>query len=117
MHLVSNLSSFPYKIIKTKVLVYYYALYDIIVLFLVKEGLKVQSSAPKVQDPGSYIAGAIKKRRAQLDITQEALAQISGASLRSIKALEKGTGNPTLNQLTKVLEVLGWNLELKERGV
>lgn len=59
---------------------------------------------------------AMKARRAQLNITQEALAQIAGVSLRSIKAMEKGAGNPTFSQLTKVFRVLGWDLELKERG-
>jgi predicted transcriptional regulator len=58
---------------------------------------------------------AIKKRRALLGITQAALAQISGTSLRSLKALEKGTANPTWEQITKVLQALGWSLELKER--
>jgi predicted transcriptional regulator len=51
-----------------------------------------------------------------LDLTQEVLAQIAGVSLRSLKAMEKGTGNPTLSQLTRVISVLGWDLELKERG-
>jgi y4mF family transcriptional regulator len=68
------------------------------------------------EEPVSRFGDAIKKRRGQLDITQEALAQIAGVSLRSIKALEKGEGNPTLNQLTKIIRVLGWDLELKERG-
>jgi putative transcriptional regulator len=76
----------------------------------------VQPNAPNQDKVRSHFGDAIKNRRARLDITQEALAQISGVSLRSIKALEKGSGNPTLSQLTKVLRVLGWDLELKERG-
>jgi putative transcriptional regulator len=97
-------------------LVHYYALLARIMLLYRKEGLKVQSIAPKNREAGSYFGNAIKKRRAQLEITQETLAQISSVSLRSIKAMEKGTGNPTLSQLTKVFSVLGWDLELKERG-
>ena len=85
-------------------------------LFYREETIKVQSNAPKSDEVRSHFGDAIKRRRAQLDITQEALAQISGVSLRSIKAMEKGMGNPTLSQLTKVLRVLGWDLELKERG-
>lgn len=81
-----------------------------------EEKQKVQSNAPNVNRALAHFGDAIKKRRARLDITQEALAQISGASLRSIKEMEKGTGNPTLSQLSKVLRVLGWDLELKERG-
>ena len=86
-------------------------------LFYAKEGPKVQSNAPNRDQEHPHFGDAMKKRRARLDITQETLAQISGVSLRSIKEMEKGTGNPTLSQLTKVLRVLGWVLELKERGV
>lgn len=77
----------------------------------------MQSNAPLNRQSVSRFGDAIKARRTQLDITQEALAQIAGVSLRSIKDLEKGAGNPTLSQLTKVFRVLGWDLELKERGV
>lgn len=76
----------------------------------------MQYNAPKGEEDLPHFGDAIKKRRARLVITQEGLAQISGVSLRSIKAMEKGAGNPTLSQLTKVLRVLGWVLELKERG-
>jgi putative transcriptional regulator len=76
----------------------------------------VQYSAPSNEQPLSHFSHAIKARRARLDLTQEVLAQIAGVSLRSLKAMEKGTGNPTLSQLTRVISVLGWDLELKERG-
>ena len=76
----------------------------------------MQPNTPPNEQSQFRFGEAMKKRRAQLGITQEALAQIAEVSLRSIKALEKGTGNPTLNQLTKVFRVLGWDLELKERG-
>jgi predicted transcriptional regulator len=81
-----------------------------------KEARKVQQNAPNSDNHYVHFGDAMKKRRARLEITQETLAQISGVSLRSIKEMEKGTGNPTLIQLTKVLHVLGWVLELKERG-
>ena len=57
---------------------------------------------------------AIKERRVLLGITQEDLAQISGTSLRSLKAMEKGMANPSWQLTTKVLQALGWKLELKE---
>lgn len=65
--------------------------------------------------PVFELGQAIRKRRLLLDITQEDLAQISGTSLRSLKAMEKGEANPTWSQLAKVLEAVGWRLELKER--
>lgn len=61
------------------------------------------------------LATAIKARRKLLKITQEALAQVSGISLRSLKQIESGKGNPTWNQVNKVLVSLGWELKLGER--
>jgi transcriptional regulator with XRE-family HTH domain len=60
------------------------------------------------------VAAAIKQRRQLLNISQEALAQVSGISLRSLKALEKGKANPTWNQLAKVLTTLGWEMSLRD---
>ena len=95
----------------------HYALFLEYVLFYQVEAEKVQHSAPNGNKDHPHFGDAIRKRRARLEITRETLAQISGVSLRSIKEMEKGTGNPTLSQLTKVLRVLGWVLELKERVV
>ena len=53
------------------------------------------------------IGREIKDRRKLLQITQEELAEISGVSLRSLKAIELGKGNPTVSQLNKVLEAIG----------
>ncbi|MDQ3002654.1 MAG: helix-turn-helix domain-containing protein [Fibrobacterota bacterium] len=61
------------------------------------------------------LAQSIKERRRILKITQKELSQISGVSLRSLKQLESGKGNPTWNQVYKILEVLGWDLKLSER--
>jgi predicted transcriptional regulator len=58
---------------------------------------------------------AVKQRRHFLKITQEDLAQIAEVSLRSLKALEMGKANPTWNQVDKILQALGWEMELKER--
>jgi len=55
----------------------------------------------------------VKKRRKSLHITQGTLAQLSGTSLRSLKDLENGFGNPTWNQMEKILKVLGWEFVLR----
>jgi DNA-binding XRE family transcriptional regulator len=91
-------------------------LWAILCYLIVGRRFKVQYSAPSNEQPLWHFSHSIKARRARLDLTQEALAQIAGVSLRSLKAMEKGTGNPTLSQLTRVISVLGWDLELKERG-
>lgn len=55
----------------------------------------------------------IKQRRAELDVTQELLAELSGVGLRTLKGLEAGNGNPTLETLLKIAEVLGLELKLE----
>ncbi|MGE5403013.1 MAG: helix-turn-helix domain-containing protein [Ignavibacteriales bacterium] len=52
---------------------------------------------------GNYI----KTRRSFLGISQSDLAEIAGISLRSLKDIETGKGNPTLEQLTKITGPLG----------
>ncbi len=55
----------------------------------------------------------IKERRAILGITQRELASISGVGLRTIKDIETGGGNPSLDTLLKVIDVLGLELDMK----
>lgn len=57
----------------------------------------------------------IKLRRKELKIKQEELSEISGIAIRSIRDLEKGVGNPSLQTIEKVMEVLGIVLEFKLR--
>lgn len=55
----------------------------------------------------------IKERRASLQVTQESLAELSGVGLRTLKQFESGKGNPTLQTLQKVVDVLGLEVSLK----
>ena len=55
----------------------------------------------------------IKDRRTLLGITQQDLADISGVGLRTIKGIETNRGNPSISTLSKILDVLGMDLELK----
>jgi len=55
----------------------------------------------------------IKVRRSLLGITQQDLADISGVGLRTIKEIETNKGNPSVGTLSKILEVLGMELNLK----
>jgi transcriptional regulator with XRE-family HTH domain len=59
----------------------------------------------------------IKERREMLHVTQESLAEISGVGLRTLKQFESGKGNPTLQTLQKLGEVLGLEvcLQLKKK--
>ncbi len=55
----------------------------------------------------------IKERRKSLRVTQETLSELSALSLRTIKQFESGKGNPTLNTLQKISDVLGLEVCLK----
>ncbi len=62
------------------------------------------------------LARSIKLRRRLLKITQEDLAEVAGVSLRSLKDFERGKANPTWNQVAKIIEALGWEMDLKEHN-
>lgn len=59
------------------------------------------------------IAKDIKERRSQLGISQQDLAEISEVSLATIKDIERGKGNPSLNTLEKITDVLGMKIVLQ----
>ena len=55
----------------------------------------------------------IKKRRKELRITQPHLAELANVSINTLYKLERGQGNPSLDVLNKLAEVLGMELSLK----
>ncbi|MCC8187165.1 MAG: helix-turn-helix domain-containing protein [Bacteroides sp.] len=55
----------------------------------------------------------IKRRRLLLRITQQDLAELSGVSLRTIKDIESGAGNPSLHILSKIADILGMEVSLQ----
>ena len=59
----------------------------------------------------------LKERREALNVTQEHLAELSGVGLRTLKAIETGKGNPTIDTLAKLADVLGLELKLEVRKV
>jgi transcriptional regulator with XRE-family HTH domain len=63
----------------------------------------------------SKIGTEIKKRRKLLKIIQPDLAEIAGISVRSLKEIESGKGNPTLSQLLKLLDAPGLKIIVKSK--
>jgi len=61
------------------------------------------------------IINKVKERRVLLNISQETLAEIAGVGLRTLKQIERGKGNPTLNTLYKIADVLGMEFKLEVR--
>lgn len=57
-----------------------------------------------------HLIETIKARRDNLNVTQEALADLSDVGLRTLKQFESGKGNPTLETLAKLGNALGLEL-------
>ena len=55
----------------------------------------------------------IKERRSDLGLTQQDLSDYTGLSLRFIKSVEAGNGNPSIESLEKIATVLGIEIVLK----
>jgi y4mF family transcriptional regulator len=58
------------------------------------------------------MGATIKKRRKELSITQPHLAELAKVSTNTLYKLERGQGNPSLEVLNKLAEVLGMELTL-----
>lgn len=61
------------------------------------------------------IGNILKTRRQTLRTTQQALSDMSGVSVRMIKAIEGGYANPSVSTLEKILTVLGLQLTITDR--
>ena len=59
----------------------------------------------------------IKERRTLLGLTQQDLSDYTGLSVRIIKSIETGKGNPSVGTLTKIADILGLELILKVKEV
>ncbi len=55
----------------------------------------------------------IKERRAILGLTQQDLSDYTGLSVRIIKSIEAEKGNPSLNTLEKIANILGLEIIMK----
>ena len=59
------------------------------------------------------IGTVIKERRALLRISQQDLSDYSGVGISTVKDLERGVGNPSLQTLQKILDVVGMDMVLQ----
>ena len=63
------------------------------------------------------IGEKIKKRRNELRINQQTLADLAGVGINTLVAMERGTGNPSLSTLQAVLATLGLELKCQLRSL
>ena len=59
----------------------------------------------------------IKRRRKQLEITQQDLADMSSVSIRKISDIETSKTTTTIDTLNKICDILGLEIVLKIKGV
>ncbi|MDO5971906.1 helix-turn-helix transcriptional regulator [Flavivirga aquimarina] len=59
------------------------------------------------------IGNSIKARRKALKVTQPQLAELAGVSVTTLYQIERGQGNPTLDTLDKIADVLGMEVCLR----
>ena len=62
------------------------------------------------------IGHEIKMRRQELRLTQQALADMSGVSVRMIKSIEGNYANPSIRTVEKLLVPLGFHIEIIENN-
>jgi y4mF family transcriptional regulator len=65
----------------------------------------------------SALGQTIKNRRKELKITQPHLAELAEISTNTLYKLEKGQGNPSLDILNKLTEVLGMEVLIQVKRV
>ncbi len=65
----------------------------------------------------SDLEQTIRERRMALQVTQEMLAELSGVGLRTLKEFESGKGNPTLETIRKIADVLGLEICMKVKSL
>ncbi len=63
------------------------------------------------------IGKLIQERRDLLSIKQEDLSEMTGITSKTIYLIESGKGNPSLDTLNKLLEVLGLELSVDIKKV
>lgn len=61
----------------------------------------------------NIIGEAIKSRRKVLGINQRTLAMLAEVSVNTIVGMEKGTTQPSLSTVEKVLDTLGLQLKVE----
>lgn len=59
------------------------------------------------------IGDIIQSRRKARKIGQEQLADIGGISVRTLRDIEKGIGNPELETIIKICNVLGMEIKIE----
>lgn len=58
----------------------------------------------------------LKSRRKTLAVSQQDLAEMAGVGVATVKDIERGKGNPSLSTVSKLLDVLGMEMQFMVRN-
>lgn len=61
------------------------------------------------------LSDTIKERRAKLKLSQADLAEMTRVSLATVKDIERGKGNPSIQTIEKLLDILGLEIVYRIR--
>ena len=61
------------------------------------------------------LKNVLKNRREELGITQEDLAEMAQVGLATVKDIERGKANPSLATISKILDILGMDIQYNIR--
>jgi transcriptional regulator with XRE-family HTH domain len=59
------------------------------------------------------LGNTIKQRRKELRLLQSDLAEMAGVSVNTLYKIERGQGNPSLDVLEKLADIIGMELKLE----
>jgi putative transcriptional regulator len=59
------------------------------------------------------LARAIRMRRAEKDLTQDAVAEKAGTSRKAVVQIEAEQGNPKLSTIDRIADALGLEIEIR----
>lgn len=63
------------------------------------------------------IGKIIQERRNELSLKQQDLAEMANVTIKTIYAIENNKGNPTIEVLKKVLDVLGLEINVQIKSL
>lgn len=58
-------------------------------------------------DPVTELGAELQRARKQNGLTQEQLAELAGISEQTLRSIERGAGNPSIEAVLSVANVLG----------
>ena len=86
-------------------------------MYLMETHYSVVSVKTTVGQVKKNLGLIIKRRRDNLRITQQELADLADVSVNTLYKIERGQANPTLDILVKITDILGLEVNLQVKQI